>query len=224
MNTSRRHTAKGWLTVIAISTLVLTGCGRQGGTDAMEPAGAAKPAASPAAKAKEKTEQTPSSPTTEPTARPSAATKKPTAKPTAEPSTPAAKPSAKPSKPAPKAPFAGTAPFVNINRAWTAGGRTYVSVRVAEKKINTRFDTWEIIPGTGPFTTVPLAKNARIGLTAQVRGDVAGHQDYELLPYSPTQFVTVFNKLDPAFYNGTGFDLVVDASGQITSMQSLFRP
>lgn len=51
--------------------------------------------------------------------------------------------------PAAEKPFAGTKRFVTTDRAWTEGGLTKLSVRSAEKKVNTRFDTWEIVPGTG---------------------------------------------------------------------------
>lgn len=45
MNASRRHSAGGWLTAVALGALVLTGCGQEP-TDRLEPAAAAGPAPS----------------------------------------------------------------------------------------------------------------------------------------------------------------------------------
>ncbi|WP_103535489.1 hypothetical protein [Streptomyces sp. SM11] len=97
-------------------------------------------------------------------------------------------------------------------------------MRTAEKKINTQFDTWEINPGTGPFTTLPLAENSKVLLAAPVRDQVAGTSRGKLLPYSPAELVTLIGRLDPTFSDGIGYDLVVDDAGQVTSLTSLFRP
>ncbi|MFP3988286.1 hypothetical protein U9R90_12405 [Streptomyces sp. E11-3] len=97
-------------------------------------------------------------------------------------------------------------------------------MRPAQKKINTQFDTWEISSGTGPFTTVPMAKNAQAQLTCPVRDEVAGGSRAELLPYSQAQFVTLLNRLDSRLYDGIGYDLVFDGAGQVTSLKSLYRP
>ncbi|MFI1935257.1 hypothetical protein [Streptomyces sp. NPDC020330] len=245
MNAFRRHSARGWLTAIALSTLVLTGCGQKS-ADRMAPSAAAKPASSsPADDTTDKTdaaEDTPPGAGGRP-APPAASDEKSTPPSRADKtgfrtdadrkSTDAAAPSSAPAAPATSkdtsaaagtAPFAGTEPFVNISKAWISDGRAYLSVRAAEKKINTQFDTWEITPGTGPFTTVPMAGNSRVLLAVPVRDEVAGTSRAELLPYSPAELVTLINRLDPAFSDGVGYDLVVDDAGQVTGLTSLFRP
>ncbi|NEE06386.1 hypothetical protein G3M58_08035, partial [Streptomyces sp. SID7499] len=45
MNATRRHSARGWLTAVALGALVLTGCGQEP-SNRLEPAGAAGPAPS----------------------------------------------------------------------------------------------------------------------------------------------------------------------------------
>jgi hypothetical protein len=242
MNLSRRHAAKGWLTVVALSTLVLTGCGQKP-ADHMEPAAAAKPA-SPSAAAGMRDDALPGG--GEKSADPAASGKKasPSARAdktgtrtdaggkSADPA-PSSAPARKTATPADSkdtsatagtAPFAGTEQFVTINKAWTSNGRTYLSVRPAQKKVNTQFDTWEITPGTGSFTTVPMAEDGQVLLTVPVRGEVAGTSRAELLPYSPVRLVTLINQLDPTLCSGIGYDLVFDGAGQVTSLTSLYRP
>ncbi|MFP3988284.1 hypothetical protein U9R90_12395 [Streptomyces sp. E11-3] len=98
-------------------------------------------------------------------------------------------------------------------------------MRPAQKKINTQFDTWEIIPGKGGFTTVTMAKDARVLLTAQVRGDDAsGAGRSEPLPYSQAQFVTLLKQLDSGLSAGIGYDLSFDGEGRVTKLQSLYKP
>jgi hypothetical protein len=232
MNISRRHAAKGWLTVVALSTLVLTGCSQKpadhtepaaaGMRDDALPDGGKKSAdlatsgkkASPSARAdKTDTETDAGRKSADPA--PSSAPVRKTATPTDSKDTSATTGTA---------PFADTKQFVTINKAWTRNGRTYLSVRPAQKKINTQFDTWEITPGTGSFTTVPMAKNGQVLLTVPVRGEVAGTSRAELLPYSPVQLVTLINQLDPTLFSGIGYDLVFDGAGQMTSLTSLYRP
>ncbi|MFE0630654.1 hypothetical protein ACFW3D_27290 [Streptomyces sp. NPDC058864] len=122
-----------------------------------------------------------------------------------------------------KTPWAGTKQFVTIDKAWTEGGRTYLSVRPAQKEV-TRFDTWEIIPGTGAFTTVTMAEDARVLLTVQVRGDddASGASRGEPLPYSQAEFVTLHEQLDPRISPGIGYDLSFDGEGQVVKLQSLY--
>ncbi|MFD5343880.1 hypothetical protein ACFWJY_08945 [Streptomyces anulatus] len=122
------------------------------------------------------------------------------------------------------APFAGTAQFVTISRAWTGNGRTYLAVRPARKEINPRFDTWEITPGTGPFTTVPMADDSRVLLAVPVRDEVAGTSRAELVAYSPARLVTLIGRLDPTLSGGIGYDLVFDGTGRVTGLTSLYRP
>ncbi|MFI1251930.1 hypothetical protein ACH4TY_35300 [Streptomyces anulatus] len=127
--------------------------------------------------------------------------------------------------PAAENPFAGTKRFVTTDRAWTEGGLTKLSVRSAEKKVNTQFDTWEIVPGTGEFVTVTLAKDARVLLTVPIRGDDApGTSGGEPLPTSQAEFVTLLTQLDPRTREGAGFDLSFDGEGRVTKVQSLYKP
>ncbi|NEC02278.1 hypothetical protein [Streptomyces anulatus] len=127
--------------------------------------------------------------------------------------------------PAAKSPFAGTKRFVTTDRAWTEGGLTKLSVRSAEKKVNTRFDTWEIVPGTGEFVTVTLAKDARVLLTVPIRGDDdPGTSGGEPLPTSQAEFVTLLTELAPRTREGAGFDLSFDGEGRVTKVQSLYKP
>ncbi|WP_328735368.1 hypothetical protein [Streptomyces bobili] len=124
-----------------------------------------------------------------------------------------------------KTPWAGTKQFVTVDKVWAEGGLTYLSVRPAEKKVNTQFDTWEIIPGTGAFTTVTMAKDARVLLTAPVRGDDAsGAGRGEPLPSSQAEFVTLLTQLDAGTAAGVGYDLSFDGQGQVAKLQSLYRP
>ncbi|MFH9397998.1 hypothetical protein [Streptomyces sp. NPDC017413] len=122
-------------------------------------------------------------------------------------------------------PFAGTKQFVTIDKAWAEGGLTRLSVRPAEKKVNTQFDTWEIAPGTGKYTTVTLAEDARVLLTVPVRGDDApGSGGGEPLPASQAEFVTTLTQLDPRIREGAGFDVSFDGEGRATKVQSLYKP
>jgi hypothetical protein len=124
-----------------------------------------------------------------------------------------------------KTPWAGTKQFVTIDKAWTEGGLTYLSVRPAQKKVNTQFDTWEITPGTGAFTTVTMAKDARVLLTVPVRGDDAsGASRAEPLPSSQAEFVTLLTQLDSGVAAGVGYDLSFDGEGQVAKLQSVYKP
>ncbi|MFH9202502.1 hypothetical protein ACH4KO_37140 [Streptomyces anulatus] len=245
MNASRRHSAGGWLTAVALGALVLTGCGQEP-SDRLEPAAAAPsstagdatdatdddrthdggksadPAASgekasPSARADQTGDRTSDRADTAPTAAPapSPAPARRTAAPTASKDTSAT---------TGNAPFAGTAQFVTISKAWTGNGRTYLAVRPARKEINSRFDTWEITPGTGPFTTVPLADNGQVRLAVPVRDEVAGTSRAEPVAYSPAQLVTLIGRLDPTLSGGIGYDLVFDGTGRVTGLTSLYRP
>jgi hypothetical protein len=127
--------------------------------------------------------------------------------------------------PADKSPFAGTKQFVTIDKAWTEGGLTKLSVRLAEKKVNTQFDTWEIVPGAGGFATVSMAKDARVLLTVPVRGDDgSGAGRGEPVSTSQAEFVTLLTQLDPRIREGAGFDLSFDGEGQVTKLESLYKP
>lgn len=124
-----------------------------------------------------------------------------------------------------RASWAGTKQFVTIDKAWTEDSVTRLSVRSAQKEINTRFDTWIIVPGTGPFTTVTMAEDVRILLTAPVRGDDASGVGRGVpLPHSPAEFVTLLKQLDPRLSAGVGYDLSFDGEGRVAKVQSQFRP
>jgi hypothetical protein len=124
-----------------------------------------------------------------------------------------------------RTPWAGTKQFVTIDKAWTEGGLTQLSVRPARKEVNTQFDTWEIIPGTGAFTTVTMAEDARVLLTVPVRGDDAsGAGRGEPLPSSRTELVTLLKQLDSRLSAGIGYDLSFDGEGRVTRLQSLYKP
>ncbi len=124
-----------------------------------------------------------------------------------------------------RTPWAGTKQFVTIDKAWSEGGLTYLSVRPAQKKVNTQFDTWEITPGTGAFTTVPMAEDARVLLTVPVRGDDAsGVSRGEPLPSSQAEFVSLLTQLDSGVAAGVGYDLSFDGEGQVAKLQSVYRP
>ncbi|GAA3963671.1 lipoprotein [Streptomyces marokkonensis] len=124
-----------------------------------------------------------------------------------------------------RTPWAGTKQFVTIDRAWSEDGLTRLSVRPAQKKVNTRFDTWEITPGTGSFTTVTMAEDARVMLTTPVRGeDTSGGGRAEPLPFSQAEFVTLLKQMDSTLSAGVGYDLSFDGAGQVVKLQSLFRP
>ncbi|MEU8670817.1 hypothetical protein AB0C71_28510 [Streptomyces anulatus] len=257
MNASRRPSAGGWLTAVALGALVLTGCGQEP-SDRLEPAAAA--GAAPSSTAGDATDATDDDRTHDSgrSAGPAASGEKAsssaraddrtgdrtsdrasdgasdgadTARRSATPATSpapdrrAAAPTASKNTSATgNAPFAGTAQFVTISKAWTGNGRTYLSVRPARKEINSRFDTWEITPGTGPFTTVPMADNGQVRLAVPVREEVAGTSRAELVAYSPAQLVTLIGRLDPTLTGGIGYDLVFDGTGRVTGLTSLYRP
>ncbi|MFC8099559.1 hypothetical protein [Streptomyces sp. NPDC057363] len=249
MNTSHRRTTTHWIAVAVLAAIALTGCSQKP-ADRMESAADAntaspsdsadrtnalpddgKKSADPAEAAKKASPSTPAgdSGSRADDGRNSAgpATVAKTQPPSPRTDT-RSDSGGEAAKDAPastgRAPFAGTEQFVTIDRAWTSNGRSYVSVRPAEKKINTQFDTWEINSGTGPFTTVPMAGDARTLLTVPVRTETAEAKDAELLPYSPARFVTLVNRLDSSLYDGIGYDLVFDGAGQVTSLKTLFRP
>ncbi|PCG83412.1 hypothetical protein CIB93_24525 [Streptomyces sp. WZ.A104] len=122
-------------------------------------------------------------------------------------------------------PFAGTKQFVTIDKAWTEDGLTKLSMRPAEKKVNTQFDTWQIVPGTGEFVTVTMAKDARVLLTVPIRGDDAPEAGRgEPVPTTQAEFVTLLTRLDSRIREDSGFDLSFDGEGQVTKLQSLYKP
>lgn len=245
MNAFRRHSAKGWLTAVALGALVLTGCGQEP-SHRLEPAAAAgaapsptagdatddgrphdgRKSADPAEGGKKASPSAPSERDDRKGLRTDTDRKSAVSAPSSAPESRAATPTAPEDASAStgNAPFAGTEQFVTISKAWADNGRTYLSVRSAQKKINTRFDTWEITPGTGPFTTVSMADNGRVLLAVPVRDEVAGTSRAELLAYSPDRLVTLIARLDPTLSGGIGYDLVFDGTGRVTGLTSLYRP
>lgn len=200
---------KRWFTVVAFGALVLTGCG---GEDVAKPAadsptsGASAPAATPSDSGQEPAAATtaPADDTTTPSDGGEGAKE-----------TPASTGGAA---------WAGTKQFVQIDKAWTEGGTTYLSVRPAQKKIIAQFDTWQLVPGKGPYTTVPMAKDARILLTVQVRGeDPSGAGRAEPVASSQADFVSALTKLDPRLRAGVGYDLSFDGEGRVVKLQSAYR-
>ncbi len=226
-NTARRRNTGRWLAVVALGALALTGCGSDKPADRPESAAAAKPASSSASGDRTDARSQGGKESVAPAETPKKAS----------PSAPAGNAGIRTdarsdsseeakdnSASTGRAAFAGTQQFVTIGKAWTEGGLTRLSVRPAQKKVNTQFDTWEIIPGTGAFTTVTMTKDARVLLTCPVRDEVAGTSRAEPLPYSPTRFVTLLNQLDSGLQDGIGYDLVFDGAGKVTSLKSLYRP
>ncbi|WP_372348428.1 hypothetical protein [Streptomyces sp. KL116D] len=130
------------------------------------------------------------------------------------PSTPS---SASTSAPAGDPRWAGTQQFVQVKDAWTAGGRTYVSVRPAEKKVNEQFDTWTVEPGTGPYTTVSLTPNARTILCAPL-GDKKQPADYP-----QTQLVSRLKTISSPEREGLGYNLTFDTQGRVTLLEQVYR-
>lgn len=120
MSASRRPATMRLLTVAVLGALLVTGCGENG----EEPAGPTA-SASPADTAQAGNDRT-AAPSDEGEGSQDTQT------------------------PAGKAPWAGTKQFVTIDKAWTEEGLTRLSVRPAQKKVNTQFDTWEITPARGP--------------------------------------------------------------------------
>ncbi len=195
MSASHRRATLRLLTVVAFGALVLTGCGEQGKEPTDGPTAAATTDTAPAGRGE--------------TAAPSDAG--------------AGSQDAQTSTS--KTPWAGTKQFVTIDKAWTEGGVTHLSVRPAQKEVKSQFDTWQIIPGKGAFTTVTMAKDARVLLTDQVRGDdPSGASGGEPLPFSQAEFVSVLKQLDPRLSAGIGYDLSFDGEGRVTKLQSLYTP
>ncbi|MFG2514600.1 hypothetical protein [Streptomyces sp. NPDC048584] len=119
--------------------------------------------------------------------------------------------------PATTAPWAGTKQFVQIKSARTGDGRTYLSVRPAQKKAHPQFEAWVIIPGKGAYTEVPMTEDATILLSVPL-GD-GKHP----ASYSQAEFVTrlTAQSSSPAL---VGYDLSFDAEGRVTRLQSLYTP
>ena len=193
----RRTTTVRFLTAVTLGLLALTGCGgpddgpddRQAAT-ANATATASVTSAAPA----------PSPDGTAPSTAPSATA----------PSASAAGANA--------ARWAGTKQFVQIDDARTAGGRTYLSVRPAEKKPHPRFEAWVIVPGEGPYTEVSMTEDAQVLLSVPL-GD-AKHP----AAYAQDEFVSRLTARPSSDRALLGYDLSFDGQGRVTRVQSLYTP
>ncbi|MFF3562167.1 hypothetical protein ACFYXS_19215 [Streptomyces sp. NPDC002574] len=222
MFTSRRRTAVWAGTLAALTCLALSACSGadSGGADrqvgAGDPSGASAPAAPSAVPS------TPGAPSASGPVSPVASVPPADAPPSVVASVPPA--DAPPSvvasvPPADAARWAGTKQFVQMQNAWTTGGRTYLSVRSARKQAATGpIEAWEIVPGRGPYTTVPLAADGRLLLSVPL-GD-----DSVPASYSAAEFVKRLRAQSPSFREGLGYDLSFDAQGRVVRLQSLYTP
>ncbi|WP_101253886.1 hypothetical protein [Streptomyces barkulensis] len=199
MRFSHRRTSVHCLAALALGVAALTGCGGadDGRKSAAEPSAMPSASSAPAA---------PSSPAGE-----EASTTGPTTGPGAG-SAPDGTP-----VPTEAAPWAGTKQFVQIEDAWTDDGRTYLSVRPARKKAMTQpHEAWVVVPGEGPYTTVPMAEDARVLLSAPL-GD-----GKKASSYSQAEFVSRL-KAQPSRTRPLGYDLSFDGEGRVTRVQSLYN-
>lgn len=211
MHVSHRRTTVRCLTALAFSLATLTGCSGQVDVQADTSASATSATTSaPTAEASPVTARSDG-------ATPEGATSAPTgAAPDATPSSAGAAPKATPSADA--APWAGTKQFVQIDDARTSDGVTYLSVRPAQKKAHPQFEAWVIVPGDGPYTEVPMTKDAKVLLSVPL-GD-AKHP----ASYSQADFVTRLATRSPSAPALFGFDLSFDGEGRVTRLQSLYTP
>ncbi|MYS69986.1 hypothetical protein GTY88_06030 [Streptomyces sp. SID5926] len=193
----RRTTAVRCLTAVTLGLLALTGCG--GPDDGPDDRQAAT------AKATATASVTSAAPTPSPDG-----TAPSTASSATAPSASAAGANA--------ARWAGTKQFVQIDDARTAGGRTYLSVRPAEKKPHPRFEAWVIVPGEGPYTEVSMTEDAQVLLSVPL-GD-AKHP----AAYAQDEFVGRLTARPSSDRALLGFDLSFDGQGRVTRVQSLYTP
>ncbi|MFD6279216.1 hypothetical protein ACFWFI_27175 [Streptomyces sp. NPDC060209] len=114
------------------------------------------------------------------------------------------------------APWAGTKQFVQIDDARTGDGRTYLSVRPAQKKAHAQFEAWVIVPGEGPYTEVRMAEDAKVLLSVPL-GD-GKHAS----SYSQAEFVSRLTAQSSSARSLLGYDLSFDGEGRVTRLQSLY--
>lgn len=204
MRVSQRRAAVHCLTAFAFAAAALTGC--SGGDDGT--AAATEPA----------TPATPSAPASAPASSPAGAGGEVPAEEEASPTGPSggADQDDDASAPADAAPWAGTKQFVQIEDAWADGGQTYLSVRPAQKEAMTEpHEAWVVIPGEGLYTTVPMAEEARVLLSAPL-------SDAQASSHSPAEFVTRLTDLRPSIRLNVGYDLSFDGEGHVIRLQSLY--
>ncbi|MEU5741503.1 hypothetical protein ABZ784_26330 [Streptomyces tendae] len=114
--------------------------------------------------------------------------------------------------------WAGTKQFVQIDDARTADGRTYLSVRPAQKKPHPQFEAWVIVPGEGPYTEVSMTGDAQVLLSVPL-GD-AKHPS----SYAQADFVGRLTARPSSDRALLGYDLSFDGEGRVTRVQSLYTP
>lgn len=114
--------------------------------------------------------------------------------------------------------WAGTKQFVQIDDARTGDGRTYLSVRPAEKKPHPQFEAWVIVPGKGPYTEVSMTEDAQVLLSVPL-GD-AKHP----AAYAQDEFVSRLTARPSSDRALLGYDLSFDGQGRVTRVQSLYTP
>ncbi|MFD7463961.1 hypothetical protein [Streptomyces tendae] len=188
----RRPATVRCLTALTLGMLALTGCSTDDGPAAATASGtSAAPAPSPDETA----------PSTAPTGTAQSGTAPSGTKPTGT-----------------GARWAGTKQFVQIDDARTADGRTYLSVRPAQKKPHPQFEAWVIVPGEGPYTEVSMTEDAQVLLSVPL-GD-AKHP----ASYAQADFVGRLTARPSSDRALLGYDLSFDGEGRVTRVQSLYTP
>ncbi|MDT0442546.1 hypothetical protein [Streptomyces johnsoniae] len=189
MYLARRRAAVRCLTALALSLAALTGCSGEGDEQAADTAPV--------------TSATPSAPADEtvPTTAPDGG---------AEPDDT--------SEPDDAARWAGAKQFVQIEDAWTSDGRTYLSVRPAQKEahVTDHSEAWVVVPGEGPYTEVPVAEDAQM-LLAVPLGD-----ESRASSYSQAEFVSRLTAQPSSARSRVGYDLSFDGEGRVTRLESLY--
>ncbi|KAB8167116.1 hypothetical protein FH609_012015 [Streptomyces sp. 3MP-14] len=90
-------------------------------------------------------------------------------------------------------------------------------MRPARKEAVTEpHEAWLVVPNEGPFTTVPLAEDALVLLSAPL-GDEARASSH-----SPEEFVDRLAALPSSNRPGVGYDLSFDGDGRVAKVQSLY--
>ncbi|MFJ8859520.1 hypothetical protein ACIRD8_13900 [Streptomyces sp. NPDC102451] len=207
MRVSHRSATVRSLTALAFSLMALTACGGEndGQSVSTAPAASATPAASDSG--------TPSAPADGTASTPAPGSDEASASASAGDADPVAASSTS------AAPWAGTKQFVQIDDARITDGRTYLSVRPAQKKAHPQFEAWVIVPGNGPYTEVPMAEDATVLLSVPL-GD-AKHP----ASYSQADFVSRLKARSSAEAPMLlGYDVSFDGEGRITRLQSLYTP
>jgi hypothetical protein len=186
MRVSHRPAAVRGLTALALSLVALTGCSGEG--DGRAAATAPVTSATPSAAADETAPSTAQEGGADPGSTSSTSA----------------------------APWAGTKQFVQIDDARADGGRTYLSVRTAQKKAHPKFEAWVIVPGEGPYTEVAMAEDAKVLLSVPL-GD-----EKHASSYSQAEFVSRLTARPSSARSPLGYDVSFDGEGRVTRLQSLY--